>query len=217
MMYASADWLAERASWRAVIQLNLVRSVNHILTALADELSDPTLRSPTPSFAPSLSSPTAGPLGAVDGDDADPTSHPTSDRHAHPLRFTDTHRMLKLRLAPLRRVEADLQRKLGVAAEELPDMSDPAPAYVPYTPPAASAKPREATVRSWKTALLDTRDRLRDRSARGMVAADHGHGVDEASEIIAGCGADITALWRDETVHEMLHRRGTRMEETAGL
>lgn len=239
MMYASSAWHAQRASWRAVVQLNLIRSVNIILGALADELSEPTVHSPTPSFAPSLSSPTAGPLGNAASDDGDggasygdflrpSDGSPAPSPPSAPLRFTDIHRTLKLRLAPLRRVENDLKRRLGVAAEELPDLSETTPspsvfngasgdAFVPYAPAPTRSRPEEATVRSWKNALGEPRDRLRDRSAKGAVMADNGQMVDDVSEVLAGCREDIKALWYDDTVHEMLRRRGTRMEEAAGL
>ena len=41
MAYTPRAWVQERASWKAVIQLNLIRSINTIVDALAEELSAP--------------------------------------------------------------------------------------------------------------------------------------------------------------------------------
>lgn len=78
-MYAREAWQEERASWKAIVQLNLVRNVTTILHTLSRELSRP-------------SSPTPGP------DEED-------DEDGPPLAFTEKHQLLKLRLAPLRNLQ----------------------------------------------------------------------------------------------------------------
>ncbi|EEB97020.1 hypothetical protein MPER_03746, partial [Moniliophthora perniciosa FA553] len=40
MAYAKEEWLREKASWRAVIQLNLIRSISVILETLRAEIED---------------------------------------------------------------------------------------------------------------------------------------------------------------------------------
>jgi hypothetical protein len=84
MQYARETWLEERSSWRAIIQLNLIRSIVTLLDFLGDALSGPTFDSPSA-------------LGML---------------------LTEKHRLLRLRLAPLRGVQQDLQRRLGAAAVE---------------------------------------------------------------------------------------------------
>ncbi|KAH7912751.1 guanine nucleotide binding protein, alpha subunit [Hygrophoropsis aurantiaca] len=85
MKYAHDKWIEERASWRTVIQLNLVRAINIILDALQLEMSGV------------------------------PLEDEVQDPNLRPLVFTSEHQRLKLRLGPLRGVESDLKRLLGSA------------------------------------------------------------------------------------------------------
>ncbi len=102
LMNTPKAFRAERASWRAVIQLNVVRSIRIILEAMADaqghQLSQNS--SPIRTHAPELSHSTS--------------SSSISSRYRHPP-LTAEHRKLKLRLAPLVQVEEALIRKLTPA------------------------------------------------------------------------------------------------------
>lgn len=139
-------WLAERTSWRIVIQLNLVRAVNTILdivsAELADPLSDPRAGDEYPS-SPTMSDPIDG---SLDHDDPealyDDLSSPSTQSHfslpSSPLSMpspgpgparpslhalTAVHASLWLRLTPLRQVEADLKLLLGAPSEEVTEAS----------------------------------------------------------------------------------------------
>lgn len=213
MMCAPAAWAAERAAWRAVVQLNLIRSVNTILAVLTADLTDASApRLPTPP----ASSPLPSPVYA--------------GRIPPPLALTDRHRMLRLRLAPLRRVEADLRRQLGLAAE--PD-APPDPAEAGAAPLLSAHRPlaragsstalrggQEAGVRSWMGALG-----VRvGASTSNLAIPDAGLGVrqnraelEEATDILTGCRADIKELWDDDVVRELLARHSIRIEDSAGL
>ncbi|KAH9932360.1 G-protein alpha subunit [Fomitopsis serialis] len=119
LTFAPQAWAAERASWRAVVQLNLVHSINLILDVLAQELTANPLQRPRTGAYPyttstaaahtALSTPPSpdSPTGPSFADDVPDISAP--------LKFTDKHALLKLRLAPLRHVETDLRRLLGAA------------------------------------------------------------------------------------------------------
>ena len=91
LKYAPRAWKQERLVWTTVVQLNLIRNVNNILDVITQEIAiHGTARVESP---PDVVSP------------------------AHDL-FSEKHKILKLRLAPLRGVQADLERKLGSGAFE---------------------------------------------------------------------------------------------------
>jgi len=137
----------ERAFWRTVLQLNLVRSVNAILEALQAAFDD----DPVPS--------------------------------------TDKHHLLRLRLRPLRGVESDLKRLLGVRSEDTPELS-----------PQTSSE-------------LSPRMSSRFYNWRNFDAASS----QDVTEVITSCKNDIIALWTDPLIGEMLRRYNVRLEDSASL
>ncbi|KAJ7058012.1 guanine nucleotide binding protein, alpha subunit [Mycena amicta] len=207
ILYCRRQWAEERSSWRCVILLNLVRNVNEILDVLGREMltkNDAIVEVPRNSVA-----------------------GPRNGTHHAQLKFKDTHRLLRLRLAPLRRVRLDLEARLGAAANEL--YTTDTTSAAPFDPDAegsarkAREKPHvtEFSVHSrngWKSAL----DRFRAARRSGE---DNGgtmrRGVrdleDEVQSVLAGCREDIRALWEDRVVREMMARRKVRIEDSAGF
>ncbi|EJD04654.1 G-alpha-domain-containing protein [Fomitiporia mediterranea MF3/22] len=189
LTYARNAWQEERDGWRSVIQLNLLRSVNTILDLLQRDMSS----------SGYLASPVSS-----DSEEED------ESRDATRLQFTETHKLLKLRLAPLRRVQKDLERRIGAGSQEPTD-----------TGASTVAAPQEFYVRSttgWKTAL----DKLRPRNSTGSREEAHGRELreresEETTAIIAGCRDDMAALWQDPTIRQMLTRRKLRLEDSAGF
>ncbi|KZT07849.1 G-alpha-domain-containing protein [Laetiporus sulphureus 93-53] len=222
--FAPQAWQEERISWRAVIQLNLVRSVNLILDALAEELAASN-SSPSPIRPPSAGRP--DPNSADSSPTATEPSPTSTSAPPAPLAFTSKHALLKLRLGPLRQVEADLKQRLGAASSETDPEPHSARSPSPY---GASDAPFESTyaharnVRSQDLCLRSGRS-LRDalfapqqeggriRAASPVMGRT---GLDDVTEIVAGCGEDVRALWEDEVVREMLKRRKMQMEESGG-
>ncbi|KAH8111207.1 hypothetical protein DFH11DRAFT_1729676 [Phellopilus nigrolimitatus] len=188
LAYARNAWQEERASWRAVVQLNLLRSVNLILDVLQSALAG----------AGSGASSSAYLLDDVDDDDATPPPPPAAG-----LALSETHKLLRLRLAPLRRVQADLERRLGSGAEEPVSVAGGPPTVAaPFDASGAARRPQEFYVRSstgWKSAL----DRLRPRSSsagsreEAQERARRERDAEESTAIIAGC---CDALWTDSVV-----------------
>ncbi|EPQ57632.1 G-alpha-domain-containing protein [Gloeophyllum trabeum ATCC 11539] len=178
--YAYRAWTEERVSWRAVIQLNLVRSVNTIVDLLTKEMAQPT----SPASPRSMHLPL--PTGHDDDEDAYPLSSGSSSRVRIPrvasdpsLRFrtpvSEYHKLLKQRLQPLQRVQRDLEARLGSAATE--DTFTAVTSAAPFTEQVQSRtentiltelqpnphRPREFFIRSstgWKAALDKVRPRL---------------------------------------------------------
>ncbi|KAJ7080029.1 guanine nucleotide binding protein, alpha subunit [Mycena belliarum] len=204
LLYCKRQWSEERTSWRCVILLNLVRNMNDILDILCREMAEQ-----SPSLPPPISRRQSISAGAG----------PSSPRFP-PLKFKDKHRVLRLRLAPLRRVQADLEHRLGAAATEL------------YTTHATSAAPFDSTdamrppkrekefsvhsTNGWKTALERFRAARRRSGDEGVLRKVRDM-EDEVLGVIAGCREDMRSLWEDRVVREMLARRKVRIEDSAGF
>jgi hypothetical protein len=227
MMYAGPAWKAERASWRSVVQLNLVRSINLILDILAKHLSK---RSPHPSthglssaYLPSPVSPSDHALSPLRKSTLQLAATSSEASDDDQLNFTDTHRALRLKLAPLRHIEADLCGLLGIPVSEPTDTSSP---LTPQSPgdalPTSSSSPskKEAAVRSWKNALVGGGSgtvRLRNpRGARQHIVSREDE-ADAASDMLAMCRDDIAALWNDEVIQKMLDRANIHLQHLPGL
>ncbi|KAL1941908.1 hypothetical protein VTO73DRAFT_6908 [Trametes versicolor] len=227
LAFAPKAWQAERASWRAVIQLNLVRSINSILDVLSQEMaSSPSTTSPTTS--PFMRPTTSQGTNRFDpSTSTSPTDGSSTSSDPDGLQFTNTHALLKLRLVPLRRVEADLKQLIGAATDELaPDAfgapaqaADDANGAVLYDGSPARRRPAEFYVRSnqsWREALRSTYQGL-GGAASERAAAAHESKLEDATEIIASCAVDMAALWADPVVREVLRRRRMRLELAPGF
>ena len=103
-----------------VIQLNLVRNINTILDILSEEMAGGSGAAPG-------AAPPAGDSDASDDDEPPPLARSFSPA---PGTFSGKHRLLKLRLAPLRTVQHDLELRIGIQAGS--DVSDH---IVPASPP----------------------------------------------------------------------------------
>lgn len=173
-----------------VIQLNLVRGINTILDILTEEM----VGVPIPPAADSDVS-----------DDEDGRFSPAPGS-AH---FSGKHRLLKLRLAPLRTVQRDLEVRIGVQAGA--DFND-----TMVSPPGSPVlgggqRKQEFFVRSatnWKHIRNDS---------EGMGRKSKDVQTRETADILAGCAEDMKAIWEDPAIRDMLLRKGIRMEATPGL
>ncbi|KAI0366082.1 G-alpha-domain-containing protein [Pilatotrama ljubarskyi] len=239
LAFAPNAWRAERASWRAVIHLNLVRSVNHILDVLSQEMAKPpsaTSPATSPFIRPSTAQgrfdqqASAAAFASSKSDASDPASPSGGGTPPEPpFQFTNTHALLKLRLVPLRRVEADLKQLIGAATDEhAPDVSvappgavDDANAAVLWDGSPARRRPDEFYVRanhSWRDALRGACHGSHGEGAEHKAAGADGQAtLDDATEIIASCADDMRTLWDDPVVREVLKRRKIRMEQSPGF
>ncbi|KAG6827750.1 hypothetical protein H0H92_010572 [Tricholoma furcatifolium] len=200
LTYARREWTEERASWRAVIQLNLVRNVNTIMEHLNQEMS-----------------------GYADGHDSDDSANEVQivrrkAKALPPLRFREHHRILKLRLAPLAGIQKDLEEKLGEGATEL--RSTDVMTAAPFDQPPTNRRHQEFGINSsngWKSALTKLRS---GRQARPDASEDQRKAQDiedDVIEVLDACKDDIKTLWEDPVVTEMLNRRKARIEDSPGF
>lgn len=120
-----------------------------------------------------------------------------------------------IRLAPLRSLEADLQRWLGAGAEplqtSLPMTATPFEAPV-VNPTSASqggstTTKKEFAVRCWH----DVVDPNARQPGPGLVDADF------ATITMAECRNDMKTLWEDTLVQRALARRKLILPDSAGL
>lgn len=166
--YAEDEWTKERASWRAVIYLNLVQGVNDVLEHLIAEMTE--------------SIELQGPQ--IKTDEGRPT-----------WEFEDKYRRLRIRLAPLNRVEMELERILGAVKGErklIPNSTGDA---------ASDTETLHSMIDSsdtWKSALFGASEKV-----EGNIT----------EKIIDSC-ADIGSLWNDSKIKEVLSRRKARVLET---
>ena len=184
------------------MQLNLVRSINLILDTLAHELAA------HPPGRPRTGSPPRSPP-----DSPDSATGP-SLAAGPPVVLTETHALLRLRLAPLRQVEHELRRLLGAASSEAGAFEAAGPGH------GRRSAERDLCLRSnrtWKDALGARRASVGGAGAGGRAVSPGPGERDDATEVIAGCREDIRALWADAGVQELLARQRIRLADSAGL
>ncbi|KAJ7484350.1 guanine nucleotide binding protein, alpha subunit [Mycena latifolia] len=230
-LYTPTAFRSERILWRAVIQLNIVRSVRTILDAIDPAGAQGPPRRRRPSFAPdasmlalaqpslnnayAYSNSTAYPAGPSVPIEADITEH---DRFEYPAVDSDAesdpefrfappppaYEALRLRLLPLRHVEALLIARLVPAHESEPTHLGVDPAAL-----GASARDREG------------REEIFVRPGNRWKGLGRGKSpeprADEPQEALHACAPAMIALWGDPAVREVLRRRKIRLEEGPGF
>jgi guanine nucleotide-binding protein subunit alpha len=217
MTYARDAWNAERASWRSVIQLNLVRSIITIVETLQAEMAGDRPSSDGPPRS-ARHSRVISPKGSSSFMTATPTGNiipqkSTSDGVSSLL--NGKHQLLQLRLGPLRRVEADLKRRFGEQAfedEEVPS--------IPLGPLKLDVDPQELYKKEFGVGRL--MDALKKSAhsqefPRGGDRITPDNAVDEVTEVIASCKDDMIALWSDPAVRTVLKIWNVRLEDSAGF
>nr|GAT53069.1 predicted protein [Mycena chlorophos] len=229
LKYAPAQWKAELRSWRSVIQLNLVHNVVTILDVLSERLAaldGASSNANTPSSSPlpvtasssySNGSATSGGRTSFDSTLSDMTflSSATAAAAAARVPLTPKHRLLLLRLSPLRKVAEDLRRTLGGGAEGQFANGDDDATFgghgVLDAGPSGVRKKAEFAVRGWITALG-----LREGRKSGEEDGSESP-TDSTTEILFSLRDDILALWEDPDVRALLRAANLRIEDRAGF
>ncbi|EGO29383.1 hypothetical protein SERLADRAFT_457028 [Serpula lacrymans var. lacrymans S7.9] len=190
LMNSPKAFRAERASWRAVIQLNVVHSVRTIIDLM------------NKAQASSYSSSSV-------------SSRPNTPFKEYP-NLTGEHLKLKMRLAPLMQVEEGLLRKLlpacspAFAASHLSAITN-----LPYSERMNNVK--EVTVNStslWKGAFARLMNSRESCESENLVNWDD---PDDPGVILHACAEDMTRLWNDPTIKQLLQVEKMRLEEMAGF
>ncbi|EPQ53454.1 G-alpha-domain-containing protein [Gloeophyllum trabeum ATCC 11539] len=200
LMNSRKAFRAERAQWRTVIQLNIVRSFRLILEAMAEAQAATT--------SPATSSPSVSPrLRPADDPDPDPNMpHLTSELL-----------LLKMKLSPLIQIEETLLRALdpeGSSVFGAPYLTALTNLPNPERPRGKGVKEIAVNSCAWGTKF----SRLLSGEARNSTdVRDEGLEPDEPSHVLHACSDDMIRLWKDPIVREVLDRLKLRLEEMPGF
>ncbi|PFH52074.1 hypothetical protein AMATHDRAFT_57911 [Amanita thiersii Skay4041] len=179
----------ERASWRAVVQLNVVRSIRLILDAMEDAQQ--------------------GYFPVADDDESGNPSPPVE----FPT-LSSEHLRLRMRLLPLLRVEEALLHRLRHAGS-----TECEPTQLPHSQEhGPSNYSKEITVHSssqWKSAFGRIMSAARGSFESG--ADIEFNDPEDPGVILHACYKDIMQLWNDPIIRELLRVMKIRLEEMAGF
>ncbi|EMD33579.1 heterotrimeric G-protein alpha subunit-like protein [Gelatoporia subvermispora B] len=142
-------------------------------------------------------------LSSIHDTPVDAASRRASTRPLSP----DGHRLLRMRLAPIRQVELSLNKALSaVPVEQPPASAGPATLLDgPYGP-------LDVCVRSgseWKTRVQEQMLFPGRGAARGELV--------NAARILEACREDIIALWEDSSVQATLRTHGVQLQNQPGF
>ncbi|THH05648.1 hypothetical protein EW146_g9848 [Bondarzewia mesenterica] len=202
-LYTPTAFREDRVHWRAIIQLNLIRSIHAILAALAasrDLLSQsPRTRARTIDSGWDESSDLYSTLGG-----GGPPSLPLSYSYSSSSdddRADDELDALALRLLPLRHAEQYLKARLVPPDEdEAVDLG--------LTQPGGLAKEIFVRPGRWRASVLGCPTRLSEIGG----AED-----DEPQRVLHACRREMMALWASQRVKEVLAFKRVRLEEESGF
>ncbi|KAH9990976.1 guanine nucleotide binding protein, alpha subunit [Russula compacta] len=234
LQYAPTAFHAEAAAWRAVIDLNLVRSVNFLLNLLEEGSPGP---GPGPSSSSGVGSSNINVNNCGGSSSADMRPLSPSSTKLMPLqRLTDDLRRLRMSLSPLRSIEEsltrfispDYPRQIGVGARARggsgsgdSDGDGSGSSSSGNTSPAALLTERafEVSVRSgsrWKTLFKGSG---KDGSG-GVASKASTQGMEElknARRVIEACREDMVALWNHPAVRASLAEQKVSLEFQSGF
>ncbi|KAH9852509.1 G-alpha-domain-containing protein [Lenzites betulinus] len=203
LMNTPKAFRAERASWRAVVQLNVVRSIRVILEAMAEAqayhattYSGP--NTPVRTHAPDLFH-----------------SASSSSLKRPPPPLSPEHLKLKLRLAPLVQVEETLIRRLTPAGSgELEATQLRALGGGASHADRARALDREVAVNSqfaWKGVFHRMIGRTSQDGDGELTDPD------DPAGILHACAEDMITLWNDPVIRGLLRSQTIRLEDMPGF
>ncbi len=207
LKFAPAAFHAEAEAWRAVIDLNLVRSVTFLLNLLEES-------SPTSTCA---NTSTADAAGSSSGDaDIRPTS-PSGTKIMPLRRLTDDLRRLRVSLSPLRSIEECLARFIS---------PEHYPRHVSYVGSSSNTSSKKSSVTLPTERAFEVRVRSGSRwktlfkgsgSAMSKARSQEYAEVQNARRVIEGCRDNIVALWNHPAVRASLADQSISLEFQSGL
>ncbi|KAF9268760.1 P-loop containing nucleoside triphosphate hydrolase protein [Marasmius fiardii PR-910] len=202
---------SELPLWRAIIQLNVTRSIRIVLDAMSSVQAmnlNSTSTSPTSTF----------PLPNAD---YSPVSRPSSsysykqESPKAPL-LTPEQLKLKMRLSPLMQVEEALMRKLSPSSPSGSPASQLSTASFSFLPGNRSKEISVYSASGWKGAFAKfmagvTRSSM--DSTQGIDFED----PEDPGVILHNCSEDMVKLWNDEGIRKLLETQNLRLEDMSGF
>ncbi|KAI0643558.1 guanine nucleotide binding protein, alpha subunit [Trametes meyenii] len=209
LQFSPQHFAKERAAWKTIIQLNLIRCIKRLLEVLQEE------------WESSLQTTTASSIAKGKGVAGRTPSTPGVRFSTSPL--NDHHRRIRMRLSALLPIELELMRKL------LPDAANGSPRDVCVR--AGSGWKGVLAALSANTSTLDAPalpapapaplvSALKGGSRPGTAnsqAKDRDRDKDNPSAVLAACRDDIVALWEDAVVQAVLKKHNVRLQDMPGF
>ncbi|KAJ3849765.1 guanine nucleotide binding protein, alpha subunit, partial [Lentinula lateritia] len=192
LMHDPKAFSAERASWRAVIQLNVVRSIHVILDAMTHP-SQPRIDPRKQITSSTSSSPLSGEI---------PLPEDTSDVEPELIQ-------IRYRLSSLLQVEDFLTRQL--TPKDYSEVGTTQLAPMNHIKHVATELAINSSV-PWKQRF----DRLVGKGDTERMIIDWDD-PNDPGKIMHACGEDMIRLWQHPNVQQMLEKQNLRLEEMAGF
>ncbi|KAJ7155205.1 guanine nucleotide binding protein, alpha subunit [Mycena filopes] len=198
LMYEPQAFRAERASWRAIIHLNILRSLQIILDAVA-------LASNATDLPPDSA--------------ADSNSH--SEAVTYPRPDADLL-ALRARLLPLLEIQALLTRRLASRDVDHLDTDSRGPGPLISTLFRRRGAREEIALNSavaWKAAFTRSRSSSGGHGRESFETQDavDWDDADDPGPLLHARSADLQRLWAHPTVRAVLERQGIRLQEESGF
>ncbi|KAF7347557.1 hypothetical protein MVEN_01512100 [Mycena venus] len=208
LLHNTAAFHAERIAWRAVIYLNLVRSVRRILDALQPEPeveehddTDPLAYSLEPASV--IISSSGRPPSAISG-----TKVPNYEGY-------------RRRLQPLMQLEDRLIRLLSSPEEDEATHFGPWDHFAPQPYTIVGSKTKEVTVHTstnWKKAFsLGGSKSKSPKSPNSGEIEGWWEDPDDPVHTLHACAPYMQEMWRDQNVRQRLREKRIRLEESSGF
>ncbi|OCH92456.1 G-protein alpha subunit [Obba rivulosa] len=142
-------------------------------------------------------------LSSVHDVPADPAARRLSTRPISP----ESHRLLRMRLAPIRQVELILTKALAAepAEQSPPDVREGVQGDGPVGPLDVCVRPGS----EWKTCVREAQLLTSRGTRRGEL--------DNAAGILDACREDIVALWADPGIQATLRAQGLHLQNQPGF
>ncbi|KAI0773014.1 G-protein alpha subunit [Trametes elegans] len=201
LQFSPQHFAKERAAWKTIIQLNLIRCVKRLLEVLQEE------------WESSLQTTTASSIAKGKGVAGRTPTSPGVRFSTSPL--NDHHRRIRMRLSALLPIEEELMKKL------LPDSA------VPNRDVCVRAGSGWKGVLAALSANTSTLDIPRSPPPpQPLVSAMKGgsrpstansQGKDNPSAVLAACKDDIVTLWEDTIVQNVLKKHNVRLQDMPGF
>ncbi|KII94317.1 hypothetical protein PLICRDRAFT_675360 [Plicaturopsis crispa FD-325 SS-3] len=230
LMHTPAAFHAERIAWRAVIYLNLVRSVRRILDAIAPEDAlDETEEGDSAETASIIISANGRPASALSGTRV--TRYDAYRRRLAPLEELE-ERLIRLLSSP----DEDEPTHLGPTPQGWNAMSNgghgnggsssgyfqdrPSPSVHIPTSNSSSTKKQEIAVHTttnWKKAFSLGAKTTSPKGADTGEIVGWWEDPDDPVHMLNACAPVMMELWRDPDVRQRLKERRLRFEESSGF
>ncbi|KAH7882371.1 guanine nucleotide binding protein, alpha subunit [Phlebopus sp. FC_14] len=187
LMHSPKAFRAEKASWRAVIQLNVVQSINAILDLI------------TKAHAASHPSPSS--------------SHsrpPTAQKDYPPI--TPEHLKLKMRLAPLIQVEVALVRKLAPQTQIEPSTYSSTATSSSHREIFVNSS--VGWKNAFNKLITSVGNGRNSCDSADMIDWSD---PEDPGVVLHACSEDMIRLWADPTIRKLMEMEKMRPEEMAGF